>query len=59
MPSSILSRLKDAELCVVEHADLSFKVPKRAARSDEQVNEFVLAQVEAWLVRKVAAGKRT
>ena len=41
----------NAELCVVEGADHSFKVAKRAARSQAQVDEFVLNQVEAWLRR--------
>jgi uncharacterized protein len=50
----ILRRLKNVELCVVEGADHSFKVPKRAARSQEQVDIFVLDQVEAWLRRSFA-----
>jgi hypothetical protein len=49
----ILGTLKDAELCVVEDADHSFKVPKRAARPQEKVDEFVLDQVEAWLRRVI------
>jgi predicted alpha/beta-hydrolase family hydrolase len=47
----ILCTLKHAELCVVEDADHSFKVPKRAALPQEKVDEFVLDQVEAWLRR--------
>lgn len=47
----ILRTLKDAELTVVEDADHSFKVPKRAALPQEKVDEFVLDQVEAWLRR--------
>jgi uncharacterized protein len=47
----ILRTLKRAELCVVEDADHSFKVPKRAALPQEKVDEFVLDQVEAWLRR--------
>ena len=47
----ILRKLKGAELCVIEDADHSFKVPKRAALSQEKVDEFVLDQVEAWLRR--------
>lgn len=47
----ILSTLKHAELCVVEDADHSFKVPKRAALPQDKVDAFVLDQVEAWLRR--------
>ena len=47
----ILRSLKRAELCVVEDADHSFKVPKRAALSQEKVDAFVLDQIEAWLRR--------
>ena len=49
----ILRPLKTAELCVVEDADHSFKVPKRAARSQDQVDAFVLDRVEAWLRRTI------
>ena len=49
----ILKKLKHAELCVVEEADHSFKVPKRAALSQDKVDAFVLDQVEAWLRRLV------
>jgi uncharacterized protein len=52
----ILRRLQNTELCVVEGADHSFKVPKRAAGTEEQVDEFVLDQVEAWLRRSFARG---
>jgi hypothetical protein len=41
----------NAELSIVEGADHSFKVPKRAPRSQEQVDGFVLDEVEAWLRR--------
>jgi uncharacterized protein len=47
----ILRTLKHAELCVVEDADHSFKVPKRAALPQAKVDEFVLDQVEVWLRR--------
>jgi predicted alpha/beta-hydrolase family hydrolase len=50
----ILRTLKDAELCVVEDGDHSFKVPKRAALPQEKVDEFVLDQVEAWFRRRIA-----
>ena len=49
----ILRALKGAEICVIDDADHSFKVPKRAALPQEKVDEFVLDQVEAWL-RKIA-----
>ncbi len=49
----ILRALKDAELSVVEDADHSFKVPKRAALPQEKVDEFVLDEVEAWLRRRL------
>ena len=51
----ILRKLKNTELCEVAEADHSFKVPKRAALSQDKVDEFVLDQVEAWLRRIVAA----
>lgn len=47
----ILRTLKQAELCIVEDADHSFKVPKRAALPQEKTDAFVLDQVEAWLRR--------
>ena len=50
----ILKTLKNTELCVVEEADHSFKVPKRASLSQDKVDAFVLDQVEAWLKRKIA-----
>ena len=50
----ILKTLEHAELCVVEDADHSFKVPKRAALSQEKVDAFVLDQLEAWLHRRIA-----
>jgi predicted alpha/beta-hydrolase family hydrolase len=49
----ILSTLKDAALSVVEDADHSFKVPKRAALPQEKVDEFVLGQIEAWLRTRI------
>jgi predicted alpha/beta-hydrolase family hydrolase len=49
----ILATLKDAELCVVEEADHSFKLPKRASRSQDAIDTFVLDQVESWLRRVV------
>jgi len=50
----ILKSLKNTELCVVEDGDHSFKVPKRAALSQDRVDAFVLDEVEAWLRRRVA-----
>jgi len=50
----ILKPLKNAELCVVENGDHSFKVPKSAGVSQDKVDAFVLDQVEAWLRRRIA-----
>jgi hypothetical protein len=50
----ILKPLKNAELCVVENGDHSFKVPKSAGVSQDKVDAFVLDQVESWLRRKIA-----
>ena len=49
----ILKPLKNTELCVVEHGDHSFKVPKSAGVSQDKVDAFVLDQVEAWLRRRI------
>ena len=38
-----------AELCVVEGGDHSYKVPKKAAVSHEQVYNFTLDEIERWL----------
>lgn len=38
-----------AELCVVEGGDHSYKVPKKAAVSQEQVYNFILDEIEHWL----------
>ena len=54
LPVGLGGGLKHAELCVVEEADHSFKVPKRAALFQDKVDAFVLDQVEAWLRRLVA-----
>jgi predicted alpha/beta-hydrolase family hydrolase len=46
----ILKHLKTtADLCVVEGGDHSFKVPKQAATTQEQVYEFVLDEIQQWL----------
>jgi predicted alpha/beta-hydrolase family hydrolase len=46
----ILKQLKTtADLCVVEGGDHSFKVPKQAATTQEQVYEFVLDEIQQWL----------
>ncbi len=50
----ILTPLQNAELYPVEEGDHSFKVPKRASWSQDEVDSFVLDQVDAWLKRKVA-----
>ncbi|MEA2781474.1 MAG: uncharacterized protein QOK29_3018 [Rhodospirillaceae bacterium] len=50
----ILRGLKaPADLCIVEDGDHSFKVPKRAGPSQEQVYEFVLDKIECWLRGKI------
>ncbi len=50
----ILKRLKTpVELCPVEEADHSLKVPKKASRSQAEVDAFVLATVEAWIRKAV------
>jgi predicted alpha/beta-hydrolase family hydrolase len=50
----ILRGLKaPADLCIVEDGDHSFKVPKRAGPSQEQVYEFVLDQIGCWLRGKI------
>ena len=38
-----------ARLCVVEGGDHSFKVTKKAARSQNEVHEFILDEIERWL----------
>ncbi|SFK59416.1 hypothetical protein [Methylocapsa palsarum] len=38
-----------ASLCIVEGGDHSFKVPKKAAASQERVNNFVIDEIERWL----------
>ena len=50
----ILKPLKNAELCVVENGDHSFKVPKSAGISQDKVDTFVLDQVESWLKQRIA-----
>jgi len=46
----IIKRLKaTADLCVVEGGDHSFKVPKQAAKTQEQVYESVLDDIQRWL----------
>ena len=50
----ILKPLKNAELCVVENGDHSFKVPKSAGVSQDKIDAFVLDQVESWLKRRIA-----
>jgi predicted alpha/beta-hydrolase family hydrolase len=50
----ILKPLKNAELCVVDNGDHSFKVPKSAGVSQHKIDAFVLDQVESWLKRRIA-----
>jgi predicted alpha/beta-hydrolase family hydrolase len=46
----VIRRLEaPAELCVVAGGDHSFKVPKRAGPSQEEVHEFVLDEIARWL----------
>ena len=43
------------ELCAIEDADHSLKVPKRASRPQAEVDTFVLDTIEAWVKRAVLA----
>lgn len=38
-----------ADLCIVDGGDHSFKIPKKAAASQEQVYNFVIDEIERWL----------
>jgi predicted alpha/beta-hydrolase family hydrolase len=50
----ILKRLKaPVELCPVEEADHSLKVPKKASRSQAEVDAFVLDTIESWIKKTV------
>jgi predicted alpha/beta-hydrolase family hydrolase len=52
-PDELRPIIKDpkttADLCVIEGGDHSFKVPKQAAMTQEQVHEFVLDEIQRWL----------
>jgi hypothetical protein len=51
---AVLGELKvEADLCVVEDGDHSFKVPKRSAMSQDQVYEFVRDEIVRWMGVKV------
>jgi uncharacterized protein len=55
----VIHRLKPPiEFCVVEDADHSFKVPKRAGRSQADVHEFILNSIESWLRRSILKRSR-
>lgn len=50
----ILKRLKTpVELCPIGEADHSLKVPKKASRSQAEVDAFVLDTIEGWIRRAV------
>jgi len=50
----ILKRLKTpVELCPVEEADHSLKVPKKASHTQAEVDTFVLDTIEAWIKKTV------
>lgn len=50
----IIKRLKaPVELCPVDDADHSLKVPKKASRPQAEVDAFVLDTIEAWVRRAV------
>jgi predicted alpha/beta-hydrolase family hydrolase len=50
----VLKRVKaPVELCAIEDADHSLKVPKRAAKPQAEVDAFVLDTIEAWIKRTV------
>ncbi len=46
---SVASSLADATVIVVEDADHSFRVPKRAEKSNEQVLGGIVADTAAWI----------
>ncbi len=55
----VLKRVKaPVELCAIEDADHSLKVPKRAAKPQAEVDAFVLDTIEAWIKRTVLKGAR-
>jgi uncharacterized protein len=50
----VIRKLKvPAELCIVEGGDHSWKVPKQAGRSQEQVFDFALDEVGRWLQQHI------
>ena len=50
----ILKQLKaSVELCPIDEADHSLKVPKKASRSQVEVDAFVLDTIENWVKRAV------
>ena len=55
----VIQRLKaPAELCVIEGADHSFKIPKRAGGSQAEAYELALKAIELWLLRAVVKQPR-
>ena len=55
----ILKRVKaPVELCAIEGADHSLKVPKRAAKPQAEVDLFVLDTIEAWIRHVVLKHQR-
>src|SRR5215475_11534901 len=45
------------DLCIVEGGDHSFKVPKQAGRTQEQVYNFMLDHIERWVRARVLGGR--
>jgi predicted alpha/beta-hydrolase family hydrolase len=55
----VLKRVKaPVELCAIEGADHSLKVPKKASRPQVEVDAFVLDTIETWVKRAVLKGAR-
>jgi len=55
----ILKRMKaPVELCAIEGADHSLKVPKKASRSQAEVDTLVLDTIETWIKRAILKSTR-
>jgi predicted alpha/beta-hydrolase family hydrolase len=55
----VIKRIKaPVELCAIEGADHSLKVPKKATHSQAEIDTLVLDTIEAWVKRTVLKGAR-
>ena len=55
----VIKRIKaPVELCAIEDADHSLKVPKKASRSQTEVDALVLDTIVTWIQRKVLKAAR-